>query len=144
MRWLMSVMSGLMLAAGLVLVCAPPASAQTALEASVRRVEELNAALGAVAEQRGQALFVVPGLVFTEHRMRVAETAVKNKLPTMLSRKEHVEAGGLVSYGTNYTDMYRRAATYVDKMLLVPSVAIVASYVGFLRTASVKASSPRA
>ena len=84
---------------------------------SVRRVEELDAAVGAVAEQRGQALFVVPGLVFTEQRLRVAETAIKNKLPTMLSRKEHVEAGGLVSYGTNYSDMYRRTAIYVDKIL---------------------------
>ena len=83
---------------------------------AVRRAEDLEAAVQAVAEQHGQALFV-PGLVFTEQRKRVAEVAIKNRLPTMLSRREHVEAGGLVSYGTNYSDMYRRAATFVDKIL---------------------------
>ena len=86
-------------------------------QSGVRHAEELEAAVKAVAEQRGQALFVVPGLVFTEQRQRVAEIAIRNRLPTMLSRREHVEAGGLVSYGTNYSDMYRRAATYVDKIL---------------------------
>ena len=87
------------------------------LPSAIRSVEELEAAVQAVVGQRGQALFVVPGLVFTEQRRRVAEIAIGNRLPTMLSRREHVEAGGLVSYGTNYSDMYRRAATYVDKIL---------------------------
>ena len=84
---------------------------------AVRRAEDLEAAVQAAAEQHGQAPFVVPGLVFTEQRKRVAEVAIKGRLPTMLSRREHVEAGGLVSYGTNYSDMYRRAATFVDKIL---------------------------
>ncbi len=84
---------------------------------AARSVEELEAAVQAVVGQRGQALFVVPGLVFTEQRQRVAEIAIRNRLPTMLSRREHVEAGGLMSYGTSYSDMYRLAATYVDKIL---------------------------
>jgi putative ABC transport system substrate-binding protein len=71
----------------------------------------------AVVGRGAQALIVVPALLFTEQRHRIAELAVKNRLPTMLSRREYVEAGGLMSYGTNYSDMYRRAATYVDKIL---------------------------
>jgi putative ABC transport system substrate-binding protein len=83
----------------------------------VRRAEELEAAMNAVVGQRGQALIVVPGLLFTEQRQRIAEIAIKNRLPTMLSRREHVEAGGFMSYGPNYSDMYKRAATYVYKVL---------------------------
>jgi len=83
----------------------------------VRAAEELEAAMLAVVGQRAQALIVVPALLFTEQRHRIAALAVKNRLPTMLSRREHVEAGGLMSYGTNYSAMYRRAATYVDKIL---------------------------
>ncbi len=83
----------------------------------VRRAEELEAAMYAVVGQRGQALIVVPGLLFTEQRQRIAEIAIKNRLPTMLSRREHVEAGGFMSYGPNYSDMYKRAATYVYKVL---------------------------
>jgi putative ABC transport system substrate-binding protein len=84
---------------------------------NARRAEELEAAVQAVVTQRGQALMVVPGPLFTEHRQRVAEIALKNRLPTILSRREHVEAGGLMSYGTNYSEMYRRAATYAVKIL---------------------------
>jgi putative ABC transport system substrate-binding protein len=83
----------------------------------VRRAEELEAAMYAVVGQRGQALIVVPGLLFTEQRQHIAEIAIKNRLPTMLSRREHVEAGGFMSYGPNYSDMYKRAATYVYKVL---------------------------
>ena len=83
----------------------------------IRQAAELEPAMRIFAEQDGQALAVIPGLVFTEQRNLVAELAVRHRLPTMLSRREHVEAGGLMSYGTNYTDMYRRAATYVDKIL---------------------------
>ncbi len=82
----------------------------------MRAAEELEPAVHAVVEQRGQ-LIVVSAPLFTEQRQRVAEIAFKNRLPTMLSRREHVEAGCLMSYGTNYSDMYRRAATYVDKIL---------------------------
>jgi putative ABC transport system substrate-binding protein len=84
---------------------------------AARSVEELEAAVRAVVGQRGEALFVVPGLIFTEQRQLVAEIAIRSRLPTMLSRREQVEAGGLMSYGTNYSDMYRLAATYVDKIL---------------------------
>jgi putative ABC transport system substrate-binding protein len=83
----------------------------------IRKAAELDPAMRGFAEQSGQALSVIPGVLFTEQRRLVAELAIGHRLPTILSRKEHVEAGGLMSYGTNYTDMYRRAATYVDKIL---------------------------
>jgi ABC-type uncharacterized transport system substrate-binding protein len=53
--------------------------------------------------QGAQVLIVVPALLFTEQRRCMADLAFQHRLPTMLSRRGHVEAGGLISYGTNYT-----------------------------------------
>jgi putative ABC transport system substrate-binding protein len=50
-------------------------------------------------------------------RKEFAELAVKNRLPVMRERPEHVETGGLMSYGVNLPNLDRRAATYVDKIL---------------------------
>ena len=83
----------------------------------VRAAEAFEAAVRAVVGQGTQALIVVPALLFAEQRHRLAELAVQHRLPTMWYRRELVEAGGLMSYGTNFSDMYRRAATYVDKIL---------------------------
>jgi putative ABC transport system substrate-binding protein len=55
--------------------------------------------------------------VFTAHRQRIAELALKRRLPTMFGFREMVQAGCLVSYGADYADLYRRAATYIDKIL---------------------------
>ena len=55
--------------------------------------------------------------VLNSHRAQVADLAVKNRLPAVYTRREFVEDGGLMSYGTNFTDLDRRAATYVDKIL---------------------------
>ena len=51
------------------------------------------------------------------HRTQVADLAVKNRLPVIYPQSEYVEHGGLMSYAPNYADLYRRAATYVDKIL---------------------------
>jgi putative ABC transport system substrate-binding protein len=55
--------------------------------------------------------------VFHRERQRIAGLAVKRRLPTMAAGREHVEAGVLMTYGVNLSDMYRRAAFYVDKVL---------------------------
>jgi putative ABC transport system substrate-binding protein len=55
--------------------------------------------------------------VFTPQRTQIVELAVKSRLPAIYWRSDFVEAGGLMSYGTDFTDLYRRAATYVDKIL---------------------------
>ncbi|MGH7772009.1 MAG: ABC transporter substrate-binding protein [Candidatus Binatia bacterium] len=69
---------------------------------------------------RGRAeavLFRVSGGILSSHRTEVAALAVKSRLPAMYERAEEVEAGGLMYYGVSSTDLYRRAATYVDKIL---------------------------
>jgi putative ABC transport system substrate-binding protein len=83
----------------------------------VQRAEQLHAAVHNLMGQRVQALYIVPGILFTELRQRIAEIALENRIPTMFYRKEPVEAGGLMSYGPNFSDMYRRAAGYVAKIL---------------------------
>ena len=83
----------------------------------VQGPEEFEGALVAMTRQRAGALIVVGGRLFIEHRHRLAALATTARLPMMLYRRESVEAGGLMSYGTNFSDMYRRAATYVDKIL---------------------------
>jgi len=60
---------------------------------------------------------VVWGAVINPRRKEVAELAVKSRLPTIYREVESVEAGGLMSYGVNILDLFRRAATYVDKIL---------------------------
>jgi putative tryptophan/tyrosine transport system substrate-binding protein len=69
------------------------------------------------ARERADAVLVLGGPVVLPQRTKVAELAVKNRLPVIYNRPEFVEAGGLVSYSASYTDMSRRAATYVDKIL---------------------------
>ena len=70
--------------------------------------------------RKGQAdavLFRVAGPFVSPQRPRIAELAVKNKLPVIYERTAEVEAGGLMSYGVSNSDLYRRAAIYVDKIL---------------------------
>jgi putative tryptophan/tyrosine transport system substrate-binding protein len=57
-----------------------------------------------------QALYIGVAILFTELRKRVAQIAIENRIPTMGYRKEQVEAGCLMSYGPNFSDMYQRAA----------------------------------
>ena len=55
--------------------------------------------------------------LFTTHRSRLTELAIRSRLPAIYSLREHADAGGLMSYGTNYPDQLRRTATYIDKIL---------------------------
>jgi ABC-type uncharacterized transport system substrate-binding protein len=60
---------------------------------------------------------VAPNTAFAENRKQIIDLAAQHRLPALYSRREQVEDGGLVSYGQNYPEMHRRAATYVDKVL---------------------------
>jgi putative tryptophan/tyrosine transport system substrate-binding protein len=69
-------------------------------------------------EARGaSALIQLDDVIFTSHRRQVVELAVRYRLAAMYGFKEFVHAGGLMAYGPDYPDLYRRAATYVDKIL---------------------------
>ena len=72
---------------------------------------------GAARERVDAVLFRVVGPLLFPHRAEVAALAIKSRLPVMYEGAGEVEAGGLVSYGVNAKDLYRRAATYVDKIL---------------------------
>jgi putative tryptophan/tyrosine transport system substrate-binding protein len=60
---------------------------------------------------------VLQSPVFVNERTQLAELAVKSRLPAIYDRREFVDDGGLICYGTNFTDLSHRAATYVDKIL---------------------------
>jgi putative tryptophan/tyrosine transport system substrate-binding protein len=83
----------------------------------VSRTEDLDRAFSAVTNERAQALVLPQNPVGFVNRGRIASFAQRNRLPTMSAQREYVDAGGLMSYGHSLTDMYRRAAIYVDKIL---------------------------
>jgi len=82
-----------------------------------RAPSEFGGAFAAMAKERAGALLLTGDSMFFLHRARLADLAVKNRLPSMSTQGQWVEAGGLMSYGPSFPDLYRRAATYVDKIL---------------------------
>jgi putative tryptophan/tyrosine transport system substrate-binding protein len=70
-----------------------------------------------MTRERARAVLVLGDSMFFLHRARIADLAKRQRLPTMSVQREHAEAGGLMAYGANLADIYRRAATYVDKIL---------------------------
>jgi putative ABC transport system substrate-binding protein len=82
-----------------------------------RGTDELEGAFAAMTRERASALLVAVDVIFALHARRIADLAAKRHLPAMYGSSEHVEAGGLISYAPNIPDVFRRAATYVDKVL---------------------------
>jgi putative tryptophan/tyrosine transport system substrate-binding protein len=78
--------------------------------------EDIGSAFFRMQEQKADAVVVAPDAVFVEQREQVADLAMKYRLPSMFSFREHVQVGGLMSYGEHLSDSYRRAATYVDRI----------------------------
>jgi len=70
-----------------------------------------------MAREQADALLVSGSSTFLAHRARLAQLALRSRLPTMLSFREMVEAGGLMAYGVNMADFVGRSAVYVDKIL---------------------------
>jgi putative tryptophan/tyrosine transport system substrate-binding protein len=79
--------------------------------------EQFPAALASVSLTRTDALLANGNPVNFGNKQAIADFALKNRIPSIFSEGQFVEAGGLVSYGPNYTDMLRRSATFVDKIL---------------------------
>ena len=71
----------------------------------------------AAVKGRADAVLLLGNPILNTHRKQIVDLAVKHRLPATYGRPEYIEAGGLMYYGTNYNDLFRRAATYVDKIL---------------------------
>ena len=87
------------------------------LPLDVRRADDFASAFPAALRARVDALIVIADAVLLTHRARIADFAAKNRLPAMYGGQDYMDAGGLMFYGANNADVYRRAATYVDKIL---------------------------
>jgi putative tryptophan/tyrosine transport system substrate-binding protein len=79
--------------------------------------EKLDAAFATLQKERVEALLVSPDVTFYSRRRQIAELAAATRLPAIYGYRHHVEEGGLMSYGPDIPDQYRRAASYVDKIL---------------------------
>ena len=79
--------------------------------------KKIETAFGAARKERVDAVLVLAGRILISHRTQVVELAVKSRLPAIYPFPVYVEAGGLMSYGVRRSDLFRRAATYVDKIL---------------------------
>ncbi len=77
----------------------------------------LESAFSAMSRERPDGLLVASSLLVIRHNARIIEFTAKRRLPTIYSRSQFVKEGGLMSYGANLPDMYRRTAIYVDKIL---------------------------
>ena len=77
----------------------------------------MDRAFSTATSQRADALNIPPSSILERHRKRLVGLAAKSHLPAMYFHSEFVKDGGLMSYGVSYTDLFRRAATYVDKIL---------------------------
>jgi len=82
-----------------------------------RGPENFDRAFSEMTRARAGALTVLPSNMFISERRRLVDLAAKNRLPAVYPWREFVDAGGLMSYGLNVADLFRRAATYVDKIL---------------------------
>jgi len=79
--------------------------------------KDIETAFRAASKARADAVLLLASSVFTSQRTQVVDLAVKNRLPATYNRPEYVEDGGLMTYGPSINDLFRRAATYVDKIL---------------------------
>jgi putative ABC transport system substrate-binding protein len=82
-----------------------------------RGPNEFDGAFAAMAKERVGALLVLSDAMLNSHRTRLADLAARSRLPAAYGVRESVEAGGLMSYGPSFLDLFRRSATFVDKIL---------------------------
>ncbi len=82
-----------------------------------RGPSEIDGAFAAMTRERADALLVLADILLQAQGKRIADLATHNRLAAIYGHLRHVEAGGLIVYGVNVFDLYRRAATYVDKIL---------------------------
>ena len=105
----------------------PQAVRETDLAAQAYRLErqyldvrvppDIEPAMLAASKKSTEALLVLPSAVFNQYRKQIVDLALNNRWPGMYPRAEYVEEGGLMTYGSSTTDVFRRAAIFVDKIL---------------------------
>jgi putative tryptophan/tyrosine transport system substrate-binding protein len=83
----------------------------------VREAKDVDSAIAAMTAERPDALFMISDVLTSRHMKQVVDFAARHQLPTLFEGKGPVAAGGLISYGPSVTDLLRRAASYVDKIL---------------------------
>jgi putative ABC transport system substrate-binding protein len=79
--------------------------------------EDMKSELEAAVQKKADALIAVEDPLTQNRRKQIADFAARNRLPTMSGLREYVEDGGLLSYGADLADLYRRAAGYVDRIV---------------------------
>src|SRR6266478_5079889 len=89
----------------------------TSVPAETRTPNDLDAAFHALANERVQAVIVLVDGMFFSERNRIAALAAAARLPAIYGFRDHVDAGGLASYGVNLSENFHRAAAYVNKIL---------------------------
>ncbi len=94
---------------------AAPAFGVTVLPLAIDKAGDFDRAFATIRRERPAGLFQTVGL--GKHRRRIVELAAKSRLPAIYTRGQWVATGGLMSYGSSWPDLFRRAATYVDKIL---------------------------
>jgi putative tryptophan/tyrosine transport system substrate-binding protein len=83
----------------------------------VRSADQLEGAIKTAIRERAGALILIPDNLFIRQQAQIIDLVMKSRLPTMFGERESVEMGGLMYYGPNLSDLFRRAAMYVDKIL---------------------------
>jgi len=94
-----------------------PAFRVTLLPLEIKGPDDMDHTFTTIEKERPGALLVIGDRLFATHQKRIFEFAIKSRLPAIYSQSVYVDGGGLMSYGTSFADQYRRAATYVDKIL---------------------------
>ena len=94
-----------------------PAFGVKVLPAPVTGPNDFDRAFTTMTKERAGGLMVLGSPLIGINRRRILELAAKNRIPAIYTLRENPDAGGLMSYGTNFNDLWRRAATYVDKIL---------------------------
>jgi putative tryptophan/tyrosine transport system substrate-binding protein len=98
-------------------LAAAPGLGVTLKSVTVQTPEDFNTVLPAIMTERPDSLLVLADTVTSANSSRIIEFAARHRLPAIYEAKNFVTAGGLLSYGVDFADHYRRAATYVDKIL---------------------------
>jgi putative ABC transport system substrate-binding protein len=83
----------------------------------VRSPAEIDAAIAAFAKEGDSGLLLLPDPIIQANQLNITQFAAKHRLPSLHQSREFPAAGGMMSYGTDFLDLYRRAADYVDRIL---------------------------